>query len=125
MSSCQSSGFTGHDPGIGDGGDLDLPPESGESFPVPGLEIDTGDIAVVPGAIAGVTAGLPGTGVQNTSNYSDFLSSCSQEQALSLVFSSLLGSVMLAFWLLHLVGTRLGLWGGRLWMFRTLCWCPG
>lgn len=76
--------FPGHDLGIGDGGDLDLPPESDESFPVPGPEIDTGAIAVVPGATAGVTAGLPGTGVQNTSNYSDFLSSCSQEQAFSL-----------------------------------------
>lgn len=76
--------FPGHDLGIGDGGDLDLPPESDGSFPVPGPEIDTGAIAVVPGATAGATAGLPGTGVQNTSNYSDFLSSCSQEQAFSL-----------------------------------------
>lgn len=76
--------FPGHDLGIGDGGDLDLPPESDGSFPVPGPEIDTGAIAVVPGATAGATAGLPGTGIQNTSNYSDFLSSCSQEQAFSL-----------------------------------------
>lgn len=69
----------GHVPGTGVGGGQDLPPENDESLPGPGPETDTGVTAVVPGATAGATAGLPGTGVRNTSNYSDFFSSCNQE----------------------------------------------
>lgn len=66
-------------PGTGVGGGQDLPPESDESLPGPGPVTDTGATAVVPGATAGATAELPGTGVRNTSNYSDFFSSCNQE----------------------------------------------
>ncbi|XP_011822396.1 PREDICTED: putative RNA-binding protein Luc7-like 1 [Mandrillus leucophaeus] len=69
----------GHAPGIGVGGGQDLPPESDGSCPGPGREIDIGATAAVPGATAGDIVGLPGTGVRNTSNYSDSFGSCNQE----------------------------------------------
>lgn len=69
----------GRAPGTGVGGGQDLPPESAESLPGPGPETDTGATAAVPGATAGATAGLLGTGVRNTSNYSDSFGSCNQE----------------------------------------------
>lgn len=103
----KSSGFPGHVPGIVDGGGLGLLPESGGSFPVPGPEIDTGAIAAVPGAIAGVTAGLPGTGVQNTSNYSDSSVTAARSEPSVFVFPR--SKICHASWPLPLAGTRLGL----------------
>lgn len=66
-------------PEIGVGGGQGLPPESDGSCPGPGPETDTGATAAAHGATAGATAGRPGTGVQNTSNYSDSFGSCNQE----------------------------------------------
>lgn len=79
VSASELSDFSGHAPGIGVGGGQDLPPESDGSCPGPGPEIDIGATAAVPGATAGDIVGLPGTGVRNTSNYSDSFGSCNQE----------------------------------------------
>lgn len=104
----------GRAPGIGVAGGQDPPPGSDESHPAPGLETDIGATAAVPGATAGATAGPPGTGVRNTSNYSDSFSSCSRSEPFLCVPRVCRGSVFGARWPFPV--------GMGLWLFCTGAW---